>query len=242
MSIWSHISILLQSLAVGETLSTLFKRLKTPPEKRIGFTIAAIGLSAKMAKADGIVTKKERVAFKAVFTIPPGDEKHVDYIFSLAQKDIAGFDIYAKKIAKMLSKNPALLENLIEGLLYISIADGVFHPNEEIFIDRVAKIFTISDQKLTVLKARHIPHLQNNPYLVLGLNPDSKFGDVKKQWQRLVQESHPDNMIAKGLPQEAINLATSRLIAINNAWETINKNIKTNKFSKSKINTRNNNK
>ena len=40
--------------------------------------------------------------------------------------------------------------------------------------------------------------------------------------QKLVQESHPDNMIAQGLPQEAVNLATSKLIAINQAWEKIN--------------------
>ena len=225
MSIWFHISKLLESLLAGEALSSLFKRLKTPPEKRVGFTIAAIGLSAKMAKADGIVTKTERIAFKNIFTIPPRDEKHVEYIFQLAQKDIAGFDIYAKKISKMLSNNPKLLENLIEGLLYISIADGVFHPNEEIFIDEVANIFKISKKKLTILKARYIPELQNNPYLVLGLSPCAEFKEIKKRWQRLVQESHPDNLIAQGLPQEAINLATSRLIAINEAWDKINNTV-----------------
>jgi len=231
MSIWFHISKLLESLLAGEALSSLFKRLKTPPEKRVGFTIAAIGLSAKMAKADGIVTNTERIAFKNIFTIPPRDEKHVEYIFQLAQKDIAGFDIYAKKISKMLSNNPKLLENLIEGLLYISIADGVFHPNEEIFIDEVANIFKISKKKLTILKARYIPELQNNPYLVLGLSPRAEFKEIKKRWQRLVQESHPDNLIAQGLPQEAINLATSRLIAINEAWEKINNRISENQLN-----------
>ncbi len=224
MSIWSHISKLLESLLAGEGLSTLFKRLKTPPEKRIGFTIAVIGLSAKMAKADGAVTQQERLAFKKIFTIPSGEEKHVDYIFQLAQKDIAGFDLYAKKIYKMLANNPKLLENLIEGLLFISIADGVFHPNEEMFVDKVAKIFRISEEKIAILKARYIPNLQKNPYLVLGLRPDSTFKQIKKQWQKLVHEGHPDNMIAQGLPQEAINLATSRLIAINEAWQKINRN------------------
>ncbi len=225
MSIWFHISKLLESLLVGEALSSLFKQLKTPPEKRVGFTIAAIGLSAKMAKADGIVTKTERIAFKNIFTIPTGDEKHVDYIFQLAQKDIAGFDVYAKKISRMLSNNHRLLENLIEGLLYISMADGVFHPNEEIFIDEVAKIFKISKQKLTILKARYIPQLQNNPYQVLGLSPNTELNHIKKRWKKLVQESHPDNLIAQGLPKEAINLATYRLIAINEAWEKINNTV-----------------
>ena len=222
MSIWSHISKLLESLKIGETLSVLFNRLETTPEKRIGFTIAAIALSAKMAKADGIVTNQEKLAFKKVFTILPSDEKHVQYVFKLAQKDVAGYEIYAKTISKMLKNKPKLLENLIEGLLYISIADKIFHPKEENFINEVAKIFKIPDQKLKILKARYIPVLQQNPYLVLGLNSNAELKDIKKQWQRLVHESHPDNMIAQGLPQEAINLATSRLIAINEAWQKIN--------------------
>ena len=125
----------------------------------------------------------------------------------------------------MFSNNPTLLENLIEGLLYISIADGFFHPNEEEYIDNVAKIFKISNQKLVTLKARYIPHLQDNPYLVLGLRPGSNFKETKKQWKKLVQQSHPDNMVAQGLPQEAINLATSRLVAINKAWSKISNDI-----------------
>ena len=222
MSIWSHISKLLESLVIGETLSVLFNRLNTPPEKRVGFTIAAIALSAKMAKADGVVTHQEKMAFKKIFTILPGDERNVTYVFELAQKDIAGFEIYAKKISQMLRNKPALLENLIEGLLYISIADKVFHPNEENFINKVAKIFQIPDQKLEILKARYIPNFQKNPYLVLGINAALEFKDIKKQWHRLVHECHPDNMIAQGLPKEAINLATARLIEINEAWRKIN--------------------
>ena len=225
MSIWSNISKLLEALKIGETLSVLFNRLETTPEKRIGFTIAAIALNAKMAKADGIVTSQEKLAFKKIFTILPRDEKHVQYVFELAQKDIAGYKIYAKKISKMLKNKPKLLENLIEGLLYISISDKIFHPKEEHFINEVAKIFKISEQKLEILKARYIPVLQHNPYLVLGLNPNSELKDIKKQWQKLVHESHPDNIIAQGLPQEAINLATSRLIAINEAWQKINQHI-----------------
>ena len=73
MSIWSHISKLLEALKIGETLSVIFNRLETTPEKRIGFTIAAIALSAKMAKADGIVTNQEKLAFKKIFTILPSD-------------------------------------------------------------------------------------------------------------------------------------------------------------------------
>ena len=45
----------------GEQLSIIFQKLKTPPEKTIGFTIVVIALGAKMTKADGIVTNEEKM-------------------------------------------------------------------------------------------------------------------------------------------------------------------------------------
>jgi len=96
MSIWSLISKLLASLKKGDPLSKIFQHLKTPSEKTVGFTIAVIGLSTKMAKADGTVTKDEKIAFKKIFRIPKREEKNLEYVFSLAQQDIAGFEIYAK--------------------------------------------------------------------------------------------------------------------------------------------------
>ena len=68
MSIWSTISKLISNISKkGEQLSKIFQKLKTPPEKTVGFTIAVIALSAKMAKADGIVTNEEIKAFIHVF-------------------------------------------------------------------------------------------------------------------------------------------------------------------------------
>ena len=53
MSIWTRITDALSALANGESLTTVFERLRTPPERSVAFTIAVIALGAKMAKADG---------------------------------------------------------------------------------------------------------------------------------------------------------------------------------------------
>ena len=53
MSIWSRISDLSVALVAGEGLSSIFNKLSRPPERTVGFTIAVIALSGKMAKADG---------------------------------------------------------------------------------------------------------------------------------------------------------------------------------------------
>ena len=64
MSIWTRIAEALSALASGEGLSVVFDRLRaaeTTPEKSVGFTIAVIALGAKMAKADGEVTREVEV-------------------------------------------------------------------------------------------------------------------------------------------------------------------------------------
>ena len=36
-----------------------------------------------------------------------------------------------------------------------------------------------------------------------------------------VRDSHPDKMMARGVPQEAIKLAEKRIVDINRAWDEI---------------------
>ncbi len=66
MSLWSRISTAIAALANGEPLSVVFDALRTPPERSIAFTIAVIALGAKMAKADGRVTRDEVTAFRRI--------------------------------------------------------------------------------------------------------------------------------------------------------------------------------
>ena len=66
MSIWTRIAEALASIgdSVGAFLQAIAARNPTPPEKSVAFTIGMIGLGAKMAKADGVVTEDEIKAFK----------------------------------------------------------------------------------------------------------------------------------------------------------------------------------
>ena len=221
MSIWKKIGKAIKSLVEGETLSNIFQNFATPPEKKIGFTIAVIALSAKMAKADGVVSKEEVEAFKQIFDIPQGQEKYVSLVYNLARQDVSGYEIYARKISKMLHKKEALLTNLIEGLLFISAADGEYHPLEDKFINTVSSIFSIPANHLKSLKSIYVYNEVDAPYRILNMRPNDKLTDIRRQWRKLVIENHPDRVLAKGLPKEAIKLANARISRINNAWEKI---------------------
>lgn len=220
MSIWKQIVQALSALVEGEPLSAVFERLRTPPEQTVAFTIAVIALGAKISKADGQVTRDEVAAFRRIFTIPEADESHAARIFNMARRDVSGFDTYAAQVARMFDQRKDVLVDLLEGLVQVALADGVYHPNEDIFLREVNRIFGLSDETFRGILARHSPDIED-PYEILGISPEASDTEIKSHYRALVKHLHPDQMIARGIPEEARKLAERRLATVNNAYETI---------------------
>ncbi len=222
MSIWTRITEALAALAKGESLSAVFAHLRTPRERSVAFTIAVIALGAKMAKADGQVTRDEVTAFRDVFQIAREDEAGAARVFDMARTDVAGYRDYARQIANMFTEDRETLCDLMEGLFHIALADGFYHPGENEFLENVADIFGLPDRQFHALRARFVPDEHPDPYMVLGVSSDMPYGEMRAAWRKLVRETHPDAMIARGVPEEAIRLAEKRMIDINLAWDEIN--------------------
>jgi len=222
MSIWTRITEALAALAKGESLTEVFERLRTPRERSVAFTIAVIALGAKMAKADGQVTRDEVTAFREVFLIAREDEAGAAKVFVMARTDVAGYRDYAQQIARMFSEDSDTLSDLMEGLFHIALADGFYHPSEDTFLQDVAGIFGLSDMAFRAMRARFVPNEKPDPYTVLGVDPSMPYEEIRQAWRKLVRATHPDAMIARGVPEEAIRLAEKRMIDINRAWEEIN--------------------
>jgi DnaJ like chaperone protein len=178
-------------------------------------------LGAKMAKADGIVTRDEVAAFKDVFKVPESQMKNVSRIFDLAKQDVAGYEAYAKQLASLLKGNRKLLEDVLEGLFHIAKADGVLHPDEEQFLAEVAKRFGFTDTEFSYIKARHVSSAKRNPYDVLGITPEIGNDALKIHYRKLVANNHPDKMIARGFSSEFVNIATEKIAAINAAYDAV---------------------
>lgn len=222
MSIWARIAEAIASIgeSVGAFLQKVVSRNPTPPEKSVAFTIGMIGLGAKMAKADGVVTEDEIRAFKQVFHIPEGELATVARVFNLAKQDVAGFETYARQIAKLFDARSGVLEDVLDGLFHIAKADNAFHPGEHGFLKRVAEIFGFSDADFARIRARHVD-VSDDPFLILGLAPGSPPDEVRRRYRELVREHHPDRHIAAGVPEEMVEIATRRLQKINEAYDRI---------------------
>ena len=221
MTIWQRIAEALAALANGEGLTAVFEKLRAEPQDTVAFTIAVIALGAKMAKADGIVTRNEVEAFREVFTISSRDEENAARVFNLARQDVTGFDSYARQIAAMFDDRHDTLLDLMEGLFHIAVADDNYHEAEDQFLSIVGEIFGMTKAEFRTLRARYVPDDAHDPYDILGATPDMSLEDVRALWRKLVRETHPDNMAARGVPEEAVKLAEKKLVQINRAWDEI---------------------
>ncbi len=236
MSIWGKIAGAATGLAIGGPLGALLGGLAGHyaidrendeaadiHEREVAFSMGVIALGAKMAKADGVVTKDEVSAFKDVFKVPDSELKNVARLFNLAKKDVAGYDSYARQLAKLFRDDRETLKAVLDGLFHIAKADDVIHPDEEQYLASVARIFGFTDTEFAYIRARHVQPKERSPYDVLEVDPSISDAELKKHYRKLVRENHPDRLMARGVPEEFIEIANNKIAAINQAYDEIAK-------------------
>ncbi len=237
MSIWERLGYFVRKIAapvragaldVAEAVRTIFAG-DPDLRRRVAFSVAMIALSAKMAKADGVVTQDEIHAFQQIFAIPPKEVRNVARLYNLAKADVAGYEAYAARMAGLCGSGKAncgMLEDILDGLFHIAKADGVMHEREGMFLHHIAQIFKIDEAHYQRILARHLDLGDADPYVILGIDRGAPFDEVRKHYRSLVVSNHPDKLMARGLPQEFIAIATTRLAAINAAYELIERGLK----------------
>ncbi len=183
------------------------------------FSIALIALSAKMAKADGVVTDDEIAAFRSFFSYPDSEADKVRMIYSLAQQDVAGFESYITKVAKLYEDAPRVLEDVLDCLLYVASADGVEHPRERELLESAGAAFGVSPAAYRRLRAVHLGLDSDDPYIILGVEPGLTMEALKAVYHALVRAHHPDALMARGVPASLVKIGEARMAAINAAYE-----------------------
>lgn len=234
MSIWGKLGGAAVGLALGGPIGALLGAAAghfavdrqsgpaTGDRKKVAFTIGVIALGAKMAKADGVVTDDEILAFREVFKVAPEDLGGVARIFNLAKQDVRGYEAYAIQLRELFHDDPMVLEDVMDGLFHIAKADGVVKDGEADYLQSVASYFGISQADYGRIRSRHV-HDEADPYTVLGIERSMSDKEIKAHYRKLVAENHPDSLIARGVPEEFIKIATDKVAAINAAFDQIEK-------------------
>lgn len=192
-----------------------------PDPNDVGFTAAVIGLAAKMAMADGLVTDEEIMTFSRVFRAPPEEAENVRRVFNLARQTVKGYEAYARRIGRRYSDRPCLLEGVLDGLFRIAGADGVITEAELAYLQTVSDAFGFSEQTFRRIRATYLGAQADDPYHVLGVAHDADFPVIRNAYRRLMADNHPDRVVQMGAPRGFEQAAHSRASAITSAYARI---------------------
>ena len=235
MNIWGMIIGGATGFAIGGPIGALLgiaaghyaeSKLRGPRDsieaKKIAFTVAIIALSAKMAKADGVISRSEITAFRQKVHIPSEDLKRVGQFWDLARQTRDGFQSYAKQSVDLFGNRAPILEQLLELLFFIAKADGEISAPEWEYLKSVSTIFGFDENEFQRM-ADIYGSGEGAPHIILGVAADADEYEIKAAWRKLVKENHPDKLISQGLPDEFVKAATDRMHLINTAYNLMRK-------------------
>ena len=196
----------------------------TNERNQAAFFAALFACFAKIAKADGRVTRDEvdKVDhfIKERFKFPPDQRGFAIEIFNHAKDDQNSFKDYASQLASLLSSNPSALIMFYELLFELSMSDGHLDSSEEELLKQAIHIFKL-DPALFETNKKKFGASISDAYTILGVDKSMSFKEIKIAYQRKRKEFHPDTLIAKGLPDELLERAKEKFIEIQAAFEEI---------------------
>lgn len=217
---------------------------------QVAFTVGVVILGAKMAKVDGHVSRSEIDTFKRVFNIPTQQEAQLARLFDQAKQDVAGYEGIAAQLGRVFRNRPAVLEELLTGLMLIAAADGEgIGEAEDYFLRDVARIFGFGPYEFKLIAARSGAYAarqeeksgwqssnrtesqwqrkpraaptEDDPFAILGVTRDNDAETIKKAYRKLMVEHHPDKLVAAGMAPEFVAVATEKIKRINAAYEQV---------------------
>lgn len=223
MSLWTQLLSVGRSLFEPETLPEPGEGEDgcAPEPNDVGFTAAVVGLGAKLAVVDGVVTDDEIIVFSRVFRTTAEDTPAVRRLFNLARQTVNGYEGYARRIGTKYRNRPCLLEGVLDGLFQIAGADGVVTNDELDYLRTVSNAFGFTDATFRRIRASHLGPERDDPYHILGVEHDAPFPAIRVAYRKLMADNHPDRVVTNGVPREFEASAHDKAAAITSAFAKI---------------------
>lgn len=205
-----------------------FGDMHEPHGPQAAFFVATFSLLAKLAKADGVVSRSEVEMVDSFIRRQLGlnaaQRQIAIRIFNEAKDSPYSAQSFAKQLAEIFAHEPAMLGTMLDVLHRLAMADGALHPAEEAMLNEVAQVFGIPQQR----RQQHYGNAYGSrgdtqAYAVLGVQASDSDATVKAAYRKKVAEYHPDKIMAKGLPPEFEAFATQKLQELNQAYDELKK-------------------
>lgn len=198
-------------------------------------------LSGYLAKADGSVSKEEIAHTEQVFTQMGLNAQQRERAIELFRQGSSGeFQVEAAVTAFLQTCGPQrqLQQTLLLFLISLALADQKIEPAEHAALEKIATLMGLGvaqlEQLLRMAQAQEHFHGQGgfaaqpgtsieDAYTALGVDSQVNDKELKRAYRKLMSENHPDKLIAKGVPEHMIKLATERSQEIQAAYEMVRK-------------------
>lgn len=188
------------------------KKKNTASSPDLVFCSSAAAMLAKMAKADGRISKVEIDAVEMAFAklgFSTRARSHAIDVFRKAKDDSRTIYEYARDFASVVG-NEDVRVLFYEMLWDIAYADGDMSQSEKKILEKITLHLKISPEWFDVFSQ-------------LGVSPLASDDEVKNAYHNLAKRYHPDILKAQGLPEEMVARANERMSKINAAWSAIKK-------------------
>lgn len=228
----------------------VFPRLNQSGQQRLqqAFLTAVFSVMGHLAKADGRVSEAEIAIARQIMEemhLSYAMREAAIGLFRHGKSPNFSLDAALDQFSREVGQNSPLIRLFLEILLQAAFADGRLHPAEEQLLFYICQRLRFSRLEFQALKAfmeaklrfaqaksyRHTSNHQPPPrrqapsladaYAVLGVSPQASDAEITRAYRRLISQHHPDKLLAQGLPEEMVRLATEKTQQIRKAYEII---------------------
>ena len=124
----------------------------------------------------------------------------------------------------------------IEIQLQAAYADGSLHASESDLLRHMCRVLGVSELVFRQIEQRIRAERHHaggttggtstqmslsDAYAILNVDKNSDDRAVKNAYRRLISQHHPDKLVAKGLPEEMMKLASQKTHEIKQAYDKI---------------------
>jgi len=202
------------------------------------FFTATFSVMGYIAKVDGQVSKDEiNIANELMrqLNLSPEMMATARRLFSEGKNPAFPLDDVLKQFRKECHRRETLMRMFLEMQIHAAFADGVLHPAEEKALQHICDMLGFSqhefDHLVDMIKAHNEGTAagsssgvsQATAYKVLDVDTSASDAEVKKAYRRLMNQHHPDKLVAKGLPDEMMDVAKEKSQEIRAAYDVIKK-------------------